>query len=63
MEIHSLVGFTIAEIGQNALKDIAAEAPEALLPSYHREISELIEQRNRSAYNEAVSYLKAAHFL
>lgn len=58
MEIHSLVGFTIAEIGQNALKDIAAEAPEALLPSYHREISELIEQRNRSAYNEAVSYLK-----
>ncbi|MED1740668.1 SWIM zinc finger family protein [Bacillus swezeyi] len=58
MEIHSLVGFSISEIGQNALKDIGAAAPEALIPSYHREISELIEQRNRSAYKEAVKYLK-----
>lgn len=58
MEIHSLVGFSIEEIGQNALKDIAAEVPEALVPSYHREISGLIEQRNRSAYKEAVRCLK-----
>ncbi|MFO6497766.1 MULTISPECIES: SWIM zinc finger family protein [Bacillus] len=58
MEIHSLVGFSISEIGQNALKDIAAAAPEALIPSYHREIVELIEQKNRSAYKDAVKYLK-----
>ena len=45
MEIHSLVGFSISEIGQNALKDIAAAAPEALIPSYHREISGLVEQK------------------
>lgn len=58
MEIHSLVGFSISEIGQNALKDIAALAPEALIPSYHREISGLVEQKNRSSYKEAVKQLK-----
>ncbi|MCJ8220985.1 SWIM zinc finger family protein [Bacillus paralicheniformis] len=58
MEIHSLVGFSISEIGQNALKDIAAAAPEALIPSYHREISGLVEQKNRSSYKEAVKQLK-----
>ncbi|MDA7025445.1 SWIM zinc finger family protein [Bacillus sp. CLL-7-23] len=58
MELHSLIGFSIAEIGQKALKDIAVSAPEALIPSYHREISALIEQRNRTAYKQAVKYLK-----
>ncbi|MDI5790085.1 hypothetical protein PO124_21855 [Bacillus licheniformis] len=41
--------FSISEIGQNALKDIAAAAPEALIPSYHREISGLVEQKTAQA--------------
>ena len=50
--------FQSLKIGQNALKDIAAAAPEALIPSYHREISGLVEQKNRSSYKEAVKQLK-----
>ncbi|MFB8736003.1 hypothetical protein ACEQPO_27065 [Bacillus sp. SL00103] len=38
IEIHSLVGFSISELEKDLIKQIAKEEPEALIPSYHREI-------------------------
>lgn len=58
IEIHSLVGFSISELEKDLIKQIAKEEPEALIPSYHREISLLLDQKNRSAYRESVKMLK-----
>jgi uncharacterized Zn finger protein len=58
IEIHSLVGFSISELEKDLIKQIAKEEPEALIPSYHREISQLLDQKNRSAYRESVKMLK-----
>ncbi|MFJ5964345.1 SWIM zinc finger domain-containing protein [Bacillus sp. NPDC093026] len=58
IEIHSLVGFSISELEKELIKQIAKEEPEALIPSYHREISLLLDQKNRSAYRESVKMLK-----
>ncbi|MGE6630305.1 SWIM zinc finger family protein [Bacillus sp. NPDC077027] len=58
IEIHSLVGFSISELEKELIQVIAKQEPEALIPSYHREISVLVDQKNRSAYREAVKLLK-----
>lgn len=58
IEIHSFVGFSISELEKELIKQIAKEEPEALIPSYHREISLLLDQKNRSAYRESVKMLK-----
>lgn len=57
IEIHSLVGFSISELEKDLIKQIAKEEPEALIPSYHREIS-ASRSKNRSAYRESVKMLK-----
>lgn len=40
------------------LRIIQKEAPECLLPYYHREVVQAIERKNRKSYKEAVRYLK-----
>ncbi|MGG3625245.1 SWIM zinc finger family protein [Bacillus gobiensis] len=58
VEIHSMIGFSISELERDLLKEVGKSAPEALIPSYHREIAHLLRFRNRSVYKEAVRNLK-----
>ncbi|WP_406621009.1 SWIM zinc finger family protein [Bacillus atrophaeus] len=58
IEIHSLVGFSVWEMEKEMIKEISASDPEALIPSYHREVAFYIDQKNRSAYKEAARHLK-----
>ena len=46
------------EPDRERLRLIQKEAPECLLPYYHREVMKAIERKNRKSYKEAVRYLK-----
>jgi hypothetical protein len=46
------------EPDREQLRLIQKEAPECLLPYYHREVMKAIERKNRKSYKEAVRYLK-----
>lgn len=58
VEIHSMIGFSVSELERDLLKEVGKSAPEALIPSYHREIAHLLRFRNRGVYKEAVRNLK-----
>ncbi len=45
-------------ISKDTLKLVQSEAPETLLPYFHRQVSEAIERKNRQSYKEAVRALK-----
>ena len=46
------------EPNSEQLRVIQKEAPQCLLPYYHREVVQAIERKNRKSYKEAVRYLK-----
>lgn len=58
MEFVQLNGLTEQSINREIISTIQAEAPECLLPYYHREVASAIEKKNRQNYRLAVRYLK-----
>lgn len=58
LELQAAFRYDILEYDRSILKDIESENPRWLLPVYHQSIQQLIEQKTRSSYEEAVEHLK-----
>ncbi|MFZ3588996.1 SWIM zinc finger family protein [Bacillus sp. DJP31] len=63
-DLQMLVGYDIPEIGRSVIKHIENTNRMVLLPLYHKAVNQAIGQKNRSAYKDAVRYLKKlrAHY-
>lgn len=57
-ELQTLTGHTPGDIEKEKLEQVAKQAPEALLPLYHRAVGICIGEKNRKSYQKAVRYLK-----
>ncbi|MEZ0118318.1 UNVERIFIED_ORG: hypothetical protein ABRZ91_002275 [Heyndrickxia coagulans] len=57
-ELQTLTGNTPGDIEKEKLERVAKQAPEALLPLYHRAVGICIGEKNRKSYQKAVRYLK-----
>ena len=58
VELQQIVGFHFSEIELSFIKELEKKEPEKLLPLLHSEIHQLILEKNRSSYKQAVKYLK-----
>ena len=63
VELQLWMGFDLNGLESYKLKVIKKADPYALFPLYHVAINNAIEQRNKTAYKEATSLLKALHSL
>ncbi|MCD7034596.1 SWIM zinc finger family protein [Metabacillus sp. GX 13764] len=57
-ELHLLIGFSVEDMDKEMLRAAEKEAPESLLPIYHRYVWMEISQRNRQSYKHAVRKMK-----
>ncbi|PLT35828.1 hypothetical protein [Bacillus sp. V5-8f] len=58
VEMHIYSDISIDVIGTENLKKVAAHDPALVLPLYYHAVQYTISQKNRSAYKQAVRYLK-----
>lgn len=63
VELQLWMGFELSGLEAYKLKEIKKTDPYALFPLYHVAIHKALEQRNKTAYKEATSLLKALHSL
>ncbi|WP_339147908.1 MULTISPECIES: hypothetical protein [unclassified Sutcliffiella] len=63
VELQLWMGFELSGLEAYKLKEIKKADPYALFPLYHVAIHKALEQRNKTAYKEATSLLKALHSL
>ncbi|KMJ59045.1 hypothetical protein AB685_08215 [Bacillus sp. LL01] len=63
VELQLWMGFELSGLEAYKLKEIKKTDPYALFPLYHVAIHKTLEQRNKTAYKEATSLLKALHSL
>ncbi len=63
VELQLWMGFELSGLEAYKLKEIKKADPYALFPLYHVAINKALEQRNKTAYKEATSLLKALHSL
>jgi len=57
-ELQTLIGNTPEDMAKEKLERVAKQAPEVLLPLYHRAVGICIGEKNRKSYQKAVRYLK-----
>ena len=57
LELQMVRGLDLSQLNEQQLQQIEQSQPELLLPLYHQEIEQLILQRKRSTYKEAVERL------
>ncbi|PLS17777.1 hypothetical protein CVD28_08730 [Bacillus sp. M6-12] len=58
VDLHVYAGISLDSIGTEAVKVITAANPELVLPLYFHAVEQQIGLKNRSAYRQAVRYLK-----
>ncbi|MDQ0218464.1 hypothetical protein ELQ35_03695 [Peribacillus cavernae] len=58
VEMHIYTDISIDVIGTENLKRVAAQDPALVLPLYYHAVQQTISLKNRSAYKQAVRYLK-----
>ncbi|WP_239094007.1 SWIM zinc finger family protein [Bacillus sp. B15-48] len=57
-ELYTYANFDSFSVPNDKLKIVQKEAPEVLLPILHQAVAQLIEQKNRPSYKQAVRLLK-----
>ncbi|CAM4069022.1 hypothetical protein L1N85_08610 [Paenibacillus alkaliterrae] len=57
-DLQLLIGSRPEDVGAPALREIAKQAPRALMPLYHQSVESWIQTRNRQGYRMAVKQLK-----
>ena len=58
VEVLHSISYPIQDVPVELIATVEANDPRALLPLYHRTIEQLIEEKKRASYKDAVYYLK-----